>query len=160
MNRPAAVPRLRLNLRLLCLLGLLAPAALTPPGAAVQPLAKKPLTAEQRAKLKERDRYAQETQRLRAAGKLAEAITACEKMLALWREVSGIDENFAGWLAYLAEMYQQREDFPAAQKARQEVLAIREKLHGAADWRVTDARLELEDLERWARLSAAQRDAL
>src|SRR5262249_23529801 len=55
---------------------------------------------------------------------------------------------------------QQREDVPAARKALQEVRAIQEKLHGAADWRVTDARLDLEDLERRSRLSGEQRAAL
>src|SRR5262245_61403032 len=114
MNRPAAVPRLRLTLGLLYLLGLLAPAALTPPSLAVQPLTKKPLTAEQQAKLKERDRYGQETQRLRAAGKLAEAIAACEQMLAIERAVFGdLHGDVAGSLQQLAKMHQQREDIPA-----------------------------------------------
>src|SRR5262249_31011643 len=117
MNPPAAVPRLHLTLRLLCLLALLAAGALPPPGAAVQPAAKKPLTAEQQAKLKERDRYAQQTQQLRAEGKLAEAIAACEQMLAIERAVFGdCHEDVARSLQQLAEMHRQWDDFPAARK--------------------------------------------
>ena len=39
-----------------------------------------PLTAAQKERLKERDRFGAETQKLRQAGKLPEAIAAAEKM--------------------------------------------------------------------------------
>jgi hypothetical protein len=44
-----------------------------------------PLTPQQQERLKERDRYAAETAKLHKEGKLAEAIEACEKMLAIER---------------------------------------------------------------------------
>ena len=56
-------------------------------------------------------------------------------------------------LEWLAKVYIEREDFAAARKARQEVLALRGKLHGMKPWQVTDARLALADVERLAALS-------
>src|SRR5437879_722655 len=49
----------------------------------------KPLTAEQRERLKERDRLKVEAQKLAQAGKGTEADAAFEKMLAIEREVFG-----------------------------------------------------------------------
>jgi hypothetical protein len=107
----------------------------------------KPLTTAQQARLKERDRYAAETQKLRQAGKLAEAIRACEQMLAIEREVLGnTHEDVIGSLEQLAEMHLEREEFAAARKARQEILDLRRQQHGDKDWPVTDARLDLEDV--------------
>src|SRR5262245_30491306 len=58
-----------------------------------------PLTAAQKERLKERDRYGAETQKLRQAGKLPEAIAAALKMLAIEREVLGnVHEDVAGSL--------------------------------------------------------------
>src|SRR5438552_5096886 len=117
-----------------------------------------PLTAAQKERLKERDRFGAETQKLRQAGKLAEAIAAAEKMLAIERDVFGNGhEDVAGSLEQLAEMHEQREDFAAARKARQEVLAIRTKLHGEKHWRVTDARLALTHVDLLAKLTPEQR---
>ena len=95
-----------------------------------------------------------EARRLRAQGKLDEAITAAEKMLAIEREVLGAEHpEVAVSLEWLAQVYIEREDFAAARKARQEVLALRGKLHGMKPWQVTDARLALADVERLAALS-------
>src|SRR5437867_3327547 len=82
-----------------------------------------PLTAAQKERLKERDKYGELTAKYRKEGKLPEAIAAAEKMLAIEREVFGnFHEDVAGSLEQLAEMHEQREDFAAARKARQEVL--------------------------------------
>src|SRR2546429_4847595 len=79
--------------------------------------------------------------KLRTAGQLAEAGTAAEKLLAIQREVFGnVHEQVAGALQYVAELHEAREEFGAARKARQEVLAIKTKLHGTDHWQTTDAR--------------------
>jgi CHAT domain-containing protein/Tfp pilus assembly protein PilF len=121
----------------------------------------RPLTASQQARLKERNRYHAEARKLRAAGKLAEAVAAAEKMLDIEREVFG--ERHADViesLELLAELHQEREDWPAALRARQDVLRLQTALLGAADWRVTNARLALADLEGWIRRPAAERAQL
>ena len=68
--------------------------------------------------LKERNRLWEETQKLRAAGKTAEAIAAAEAMLAIERKV--LPENHAGLagsLGWLATLQVEREDFAAAKAA-------------------------------------------
>jgi CHAT domain-containing protein/tetratricopeptide (TPR) repeat protein len=119
-----------------------------------------PLTQEQREKLKERDRFEKEARRLRAEGKLGEAITAAENMLAIDAVLGDVHPDVANSLALLAEMYAARLEFGAAQKARREVVAIRTKLLGAAHWQVTDARMALERVELLARLKPADRGRL
>jgi CHAT domain-containing protein/tetratricopeptide (TPR) repeat protein len=119
------------------------------------------LTPAQKERLKERDRYARETTKLRSEGKLAEAIAACEKMLAIEREVFGNGhEDVVGSLEQLAEMQEEREDFAAAGKALQEVLAIQTNLHGQGHWQVTDAHRALADLELRMQLGPDKRAQL
>ncbi|HEY7428890.1 MAG TPA: tetratricopeptide repeat protein, partial [Gemmataceae bacterium] len=118
-------------------------------------------TREQQEKLKERDLYLAEANRLQREGKLVEAIAAAGKKLAIERQVFGdVHEDVAGSLESLAEMHHQRENFAAARKARQEVLTIRVKLHGEEHWKVTDARLALADVERLGRMTPRQRQRL
>jgi CHAT domain-containing protein/tetratricopeptide (TPR) repeat protein len=120
-----------------------------------------PLTKEQQEKLKERDRYDNEARKLHKEGKLPEAIAAAEKMLAIERQVFGnVHADVVGSLQMLAELHVAREDFAAARKARQEVLAILTKLLSEGHWQVTDARLALADAERLARLAPADRRRL
>jgi CHAT domain-containing protein/tetratricopeptide (TPR) repeat protein len=139
----------------LCLAGWLVAAmanALTPES---KPL---PLRKEQQDKLKERDRFQKEAERLRAEGKLTDAIAAAEKMLSIGRQVFGdVHPEVVDSLQLLAELHEAREDFVAARKARQEVLAIETKLRGAAHWQVTDARLALEHVDLLARLEPKER---
>jgi tetratricopeptide (TPR) repeat protein/CHAT domain-containing protein len=117
-----------------------------------------PLTAEQRERLKERDRLAAEAGKLLEEGKLAATVTAWEKKLAIERQVFGdLHEAVVQSLQGLAGLHEFREDFAAARKARKEVLALCRKLHGDKDWRVTDARLALADSERLAGFDAAGR---
>src|SRR5512135_683820 len=71
------------------------------------------------AALKERNRLWEETQKLRAAGKTAEAIADAEAMLALERTI--LPENHADLavsLGWLAALQVEREDFAAARAAR------------------------------------------
>jgi tetratricopeptide (TPR) repeat protein len=128
-----------------------------------QPPEPKPatLTKEQQDKLKERDQFLMEAKKLQAEGKLTEAVAAAEKMLAIERELYGkVHPEVAESLQLLAQMYEVLEDFPAARKARQEVLAIQIKLRGAQHWQVTDARLALEGVERLDRMTPADRRRL
>src|SRR5713226_2718129 len=139
---------------LICLLSALS-------SAAGQPAEASKLTPQQQERLKERDRYAKETQKLRSQGKPVEAIAACQKKLAIEREIFGsFHEDIAGSLELLAEMHEEREEFADARKAREEVLQIQRGLHPAQDWRVSDARRHLRDLERLARLDADSRQQL
>src|SRR5208337_4145171 len=101
--------------------------------------------------LKERDRLWDETRKLRAAGKTAEAIAAAEAMLAIERKVLPEGHaDLAGSLGWLAELHVEREDFAAAIAAQREALAILRKRRGESDWRVIDARWALTDVERLA----------
>jgi CHAT domain-containing protein/tetratricopeptide (TPR) repeat protein len=121
----------------------------------------KPLTEEQKAQLQERDRLGTEALKLGSAGKLDEMVALWQKKLAIERAVFGdVHEEVAASLTELARMHQFREDFGAARQARKEVLTLRTRLHGEKDWRVTDARLDLADLELQARLDKAGRQRL
>jgi tetratricopeptide (TPR) repeat protein len=120
-----------------------------------------PLTAEQQERLQERNRLVAEAGKLWQAGKHAQAIALREKVVALQREIFGAGhEQVAVSLRNLAWMHEARDDLPAAVKARQEVLAILTKLYGDRDWRVTDARWDLELLKLLAGLDAEARRRL
>jgi CHAT domain-containing protein len=119
------------------------------------------LSPEQQQKLKERDRLQAEANELQRQGKLAEAIAAARQGLAIERRVFGdVHEDVAGSLEWLAGMHEQREDFPTARQARREVIAILTRLHGERNWRVTNARLALADVNRLAAMDATQRRRL
>jgi hypothetical protein len=88
-------------------------------------------------------------------------LAAWQKKLAIDREVYGdTHEVVAGSLHVLARIHEARATFAPARKAREEVLAIRTRLDGAKHWRVTDARLDLEDLDLCARLGVEERQQL
>jgi CHAT domain-containing protein/tetratricopeptide (TPR) repeat protein len=117
--------------------------------------------AQSASELKERDRLRDEAQKLRAEGKLAEAITAASGALAIERKILAADhDGLAGSLSLLAELLADREDFAAARAARSEALELLRKRHGPDHWKVTDARLALEDLERFATMPPPQRQKL
>ncbi|HEV3257270.1 MAG TPA: tetratricopeptide repeat protein [Gemmataceae bacterium] len=121
-----------------------------------------PPTQEQRQqRLRERDRLWAESHQLRAAGKLPEAVAAARNMLAIEREVLGMaHEEVASSLDYLAGLQAERDDFVAAIEASRGALDIRRALYGEGHWRVTDARLALDDAARLAALTGAQRQQL
>ncbi len=113
------------------------------------------------AALKERDRLWEETRKLRAAGKTAEAIAAAEAMVAIERKVLPEDYvDLADMLGWLAALQVEREDFAAAKAARREALDILRKRLGESDWRVVDARRALEDVERLAGMNRDRRARL
>jgi tetratricopeptide (TPR) repeat protein len=94
-------------------------------------------------------------------GRLDQALALVEQALALDRAAFGdTDELVALSLAELAEIQARRGDFPAARKAAQEVLAIRRKKHPETHWRVTEARVALQKIERWAALPPEKRQQL
>jgi tetratricopeptide (TPR) repeat protein len=119
------------------------------------------VSADAKAALQERDRLQAQTQKLQAAGRLTEAIAAAEAMLKIERKVlpAGHDD-ILGSLDWLAGLYLERGDFAAARTTRQEALEILRKLHGATHWKVTDARLALEDAERRVAMAGEQRQKL
>jgi CHAT domain-containing protein/tetratricopeptide (TPR) repeat protein len=142
------------------LLALLASALTQRPADAVAPPVPG-LNSEQRIKLKERDRWLAEAQKLFREGKVAEAIKAAEKMLAIERALFGdVHEEIADLMGLVATWHEARGDYGAAIKARAEVVTIREKLHGAGHWRTVDARWELATTQRLARMGPEQRRAL
>jgi CHAT domain-containing protein/Tfp pilus assembly protein PilF len=125
-----------------------------------QPTDKDPATG-QKERLDQRDKLKAESHKLAAASKLAEALLQANKALDIEREILGdLHEDVAGSLQWLADLREARTEWAAARQARQEVLTIQTKLHGAGDWRVTDARLALAETERRAALTAEQRRRL
>jgi hypothetical protein len=113
-------------------------------------------SAAKRRQETELEHLSKEAAQLEEAGKLPEAVAAAEKATRLARGLEGdVSETVARWQERLAQLYERREEWQPAGQARQDVLAIRTKLYGEKDWRVTDARLELEKTIRLSRLGAA-----
>ncbi len=120
-----------------------------------------PLTARLSRRLKERDQHALQAAQLRSQGKLPEAIQAAEAMLAIEREVLGeASEDAIGSLELLARLHQDREDWAAARKAREEVLKLRSTTLPRDHWQVADARRALDNIDSLARLSDRDRRRL
>jgi serine/threonine-protein kinase len=119
------------------------------------------LSPQQQKRLQERDALLQEMIRFGEQGKLEEAVHAGEKMLALERTIFGeAHVEIASSQEALAQLYEAREDFTSAVKARQEILRIRTQLLGEKHWRVTDARLAMARSEQWAKQDREQRQRL
>jgi CHAT domain-containing protein/Tfp pilus assembly protein PilF len=119
------------------------------------------LTAEQKDQLAQSQRWLQKAKPHFDAGEIDKAIAAIHTGLALERSVFGhLREASLPWLVPQARLLEQRDRFADATKARQELLRRLQELHGLGDWRVTDARLDLEDTQRLARLDAKQRAQL
>lgn len=120
-----------------------------------------PRSPAQRALLEERDRLDREADQLSADGKIAEAIRRVERIVQVNREVLGPNDDATGaTLAWLASLYAMHEEFEAARKAARDRLACASAQHPADDWRVANARRELADIERLARLEAGPRRLL
>jgi CHAT domain-containing protein/Flp pilus assembly protein TadD len=112
-------------------------------------------------RLQERDRHGVRAEELRREGKIVEAIQAGERVLAIEREVLGNnDRKVSVTQAWLTRLYLQREDFPAARRAAQDILRIHIHLLGEKHWQVTDARWDLAYVKRLAELSADERRRL
>jgi tetratricopeptide (TPR) repeat protein len=119
------------------------------------------LTAAQAQQLRQRNRWLQRATTRHAGGQINEAIAAIDKALALERAVQGsVGSAALGWLAAQAQLQEQTEQFAQALRARQEVLRQRQQLHQVGNWRLTDARLDVEDCRLLARLDASARQRL
>jgi tetratricopeptide (TPR) repeat protein len=95
---------------------------------------------------------------LASQGKLTEAIEEGVKAHSIAREALGEDsENAIASLGLLARLYEDKDDFRAAIRTRQQVLAIRKRRPSELAWRITDARWELEQSRRMASWSDQQR---
>jgi CHAT domain-containing protein/tetratricopeptide (TPR) repeat protein len=125
----------------------------------VQPKGRSPeLTAEQRAKLTERDGLVREAEELRGQGKYAEALERATRALSLTRQVHGDESPEAAEdLARVAELHELGGDFKRAVQTRQQVLALQTKLDGENHWRTSDARRALAFAEKLAGLKEEQR---
>jgi CHAT domain-containing protein/Tfp pilus assembly protein PilF len=82
-------------------------------------------------------------------------------MLKIERKVLTADDpDLAFSLDWLAGLHLERADFAAAKAARQDALEILRKRYGEVHWKVTDARLALQDVERLAAMTGEQRQKL
>jgi tetratricopeptide (TPR) repeat protein len=117
--------------------------------------------ADENPRLAERDRLWTKAQDLREQGKLTEAVAAAEAMLAIERAVLGSDhDETADSLLWLAECDVRLGNFAAARRRLIEARSVFTKHHGPGFWKVTDARLELADVDRLAALTPDQRASL
>jgi tetratricopeptide (TPR) repeat protein len=119
------------------------------------------LSAAQRERLKERDKFEQQANAFRAQGKTAEAIRAAESMLTIECEVLGkTSDDAIRSVKLLAQLHEDREDWVAARKAWTEVLAMWTQNLGKDRQDVIEARWALEKVETLARLSDHDRRRL
>jgi CHAT domain-containing protein/tetratricopeptide (TPR) repeat protein len=117
-----------------------------------------PLSPEQKEKLRERNRLIAEIEKLRKAGKLEAAARQIEKEIGLEKAIFGpVHAEVVTTLNWLASTQELRGDFAAARQARSEAMDMVKKLHGPGNWRVTDARLALGQVDLLARMTAAER---
>ena len=120
--------------------------------------AQQTLAISRETRQQERDKLFAEADGLWTLGQAAEAIAGVEQVLAIDRELLGDDDiKVAGTRDILTRMHLECEDFDEAHRVRSEAVSCFEELHGADDWRTTDARLALAHLERLIDLDARQR---
>ena len=106
-------------------------------------------------------RLVREANQLRAAGKLEDAVGVGGKAVGLARELDGdVSETVASLEDWLAAFHESREDWSAARTARETALVVRRSLYGENDWRITNARLALADVDLHMRLDAKGRRQL
>jgi CHAT domain-containing protein/tetratricopeptide (TPR) repeat protein len=120
------------------------------------------LSPDERKKLTaERDALYDKSQRLQAQGKLKEAIAATQNAMAFERRVFGdLSDEVAISLERIAQFHRSLDEFAEARQAAEKARAILVKLHPEEDWRLTDARLVLEDIKLHERLTPAQQKEL
>jgi|GEM_PF-1743689 len=68
--------------------------------------------------------------------------------------------TLASTLRGLAPIFVERDNLAAALDAGRQLLLVEEKLHGVGHWRFTDARLELDEIQHLATLTADELDTL
>jgi CHAT domain-containing protein len=115
-------------------------------------------SAELAAARKEQDRLRSEIRKLRREGKLPEAIAAAWAILALDCRLPGTENSeIVTSLEWLAELQTEHEDLASAQEVRRATLEFLQKWLGDGHWKVADARLALEDVDRLAEMDPERR---
>jgi CHAT domain-containing protein/tetratricopeptide (TPR) repeat protein len=119
------------------------------------------LTSPQQQQWEQRNQLLRKAQSQAKAGQLDEAISSLQTGLQLERRLlGGVSRRGLGWLHSLAALQEYREQFAGAIASRRELLLLMQQRYAADRWQVVDARLDLEDAQRLARLSANQRQRL
>jgi CHAT domain-containing protein/Tfp pilus assembly protein PilF len=109
----------------------------------------------------EYQRLSKQAGQLAGAGRIAEAIEIGQRAVLVAHDLYGdVSEQTAGLYDWLATQYEREEGWSRARQSRQEVLAIRRKLYGDKDWRVTNAQLAVQNLDLRSRLTTEQRGEL
>jgi CHAT domain-containing protein/Tfp pilus assembly protein PilF len=117
-----------------------------------------PLTAEQKEKLKERDRLLGEIQKLLDARRYEDGLKAAERIVQLNKEALGEGHlEVVKSLSALASLQEQLQQWPSLIETRKELLRLEEKRLGKDHWAAVDARWDLRDAERLARMTAEER---
>ena len=115
------------------------------------------LTPARLERLKERDPHQTLALQFSRTGKLDEAAAEAEEMMAIEREVLGDRHpDVAGSLDLLAQIHLRRRDFVKARAAARQGLEVAPEAWGSAGWRIVDARLLLERIERISTLNDGQ----
>jgi hypothetical protein len=93
----------------------------------------------------ERDRLGKDALQLSSEGRPTEALAKAKQMLQIERTILGDNhvETAASW-DFIGAQLMKLERFDEAEEAGRQLLAIRTKLYGADDWRVTEARAAVE----------------
>lgn len=146
-----------LNFRLLASVLLIAGSA----GAAVSQNStptEKTLTPQQVEQLNERAKLLKAAGEVELAGRLKEAVGLLEKSLAITRDVHGPKhDDGANLLRKIASVQMELENWAAARAAWNGAIEILTVLHGREDWRVTDTKLDLADVDIYERLTPNDR---
>jgi hypothetical protein len=107
------------------------------------------LTAEQKAKLQQRDEQSQQAEQLRGDGKYREALAAAKQALELTREIRGQQHaEEAKALPRLAALQELTGDLAEAVKNRKAVLVLQQRLAGQKHWRTADTKHALAFADR------------
>jgi len=97
----------------------------------------------------------------RSPERAAQAIALAEKAMLLANQRFGeSSEAVAQWQEWLAQLHEDREEWDAAKKARQTVLSIRLRLHGARHWSTRLAQNALEQSVPMSQMTATDRALL
>jgi CHAT domain-containing protein/Tfp pilus assembly protein PilF len=122
---------------------------------AAWPQATQSVDAARKEQLRQRDQFATEARKLKSEGKIAEAIVAGENMLAIERQLDPKPAaDVAVVLNWLGQAEIERKNYGQGQKRFQEALEVLTSVYGAHYWKVTDARVMLDEAKLIAGLGA------
>jgi tetratricopeptide (TPR) repeat protein/CHAT domain-containing protein len=113
----------------------------------------RPLTAQERQALSGQGQQAfAQFQMQYGAGRLQEAIESAKQIVALHEKLYGAQtETVADWLAWIAEQSRQVGADEQAISSAERAYRLRLRLYPAGDWRIVDARLNLEEARNQAK---------